>query len=125
MPKEELEYKEGSALSNKAWSLRLKASRRWVCRGDDFSVDDVAVSPCYRGHGLEARLLRMGLDIADEREARVFTLAQTVGELSLFSEHGFKVVEEVEMYYGKYGRGKESYLIREPEWETICDDSEE
>ena len=85
----------------------------------------MAVSPCYRGHGLEARLLQVGLDIADEREANVFTLARSVEELSLYLEHGFKVVEEIEMDYGKYGRGKESYLIREPEWEPIDDDSEE
>ena len=124
VPPKELRPQKISSLSRKAWSLRTEATDRWYDWGEHFNIDALAVRPFYRKRVLGARLLQPGLDIADEREAKVYVTASSMG-LPVYLKQGFEVVEQVEIDFGKYGRDKEMYMIREPEWVTIWDDSEE
>ena len=124
VPPKELCPRESSPLSCKAWDLRREATRRWCDWREHFTIDCLAVRPCYRRHRLGARLLQAGLDIADEREAKIYVTASSMG-LPVYLKQGFEVVEQVEIDFGKYGLDKETCMIREPEWVTIWDDSEE
>ncbi|KAJ5454867.1 uncharacterized protein N7458_005823 [Penicillium daleae] len=94
----------------------LGPARRRHTAERDIVLDFLATLPAYRGRGIGSALLEWGIKIADTVKTRIYLEATSAG-LSLYSKHGWQVVEELVLDLELFGEGREelfTLMLREP-----------
>ncbi|KAI9035878.1 GNAT family N-acetyltransferase [Aspergillus affinis] len=93
----------------------LKVKRGvWLGEGD-LMLDFLATHPSSQGKGIGTKLLKWGMEYADERDARIY-LEATMDGYPLYVKHGWRQVEELVLDfvpYGGHGTATYSLMIRD------------